>query len=290
MASPEAQRIRAGLFRFPPAGDIDADRAGWEGWAATQPLPAGVSERLTSIGNVPGRHLDPDRADQSSLIVAFHGGGLVSGASVTHRDLGSRLALATGQPVFLPDYRRLPETPLDEVLADGVAVLTAARTAQHLTVFADSSGAALALASMQAMRGQDLPLPDRVVFLSAAVDATLSGASFIENEPIDPTLSHASLRNWQRVIGALAPLDHPLLSPLFQSVHGLPPMLLLAGSDELWRDDSVRLAERVQAAGGSVKLSLYPEMWHVWPMSGTMPETEQAFAEIAAFTAAASAA
>lgn len=283
MASPEAQRIRAGLFRFPPAGDIAADRAGWEGWAATLPLTDQVAERLEAIGGVPGRTLAPQEPVEGATIVAFHGGGLVSGASITHRALGAELAIATRRSVFLPDYRRLPEHNPEQVLADALAVIAAARLARELTVFADSSGAALALAAMQALRDQGRALPDRVVFLSAAIDATLAGASFVENEAIDPTLSHASLRNWQGVIGRIAPLDHPVLSPLFQPLRGLPPMLLLAGSDELWRDDSVRLAEGVSAAGGKATLRIYPDMWHVWPMSGDMPETRQALDEIAGF-------
>jgi monoterpene epsilon-lactone hydrolase len=283
VASPEAQRIRAGLFRFPPAGDIEADRVGWEGWAATQPIPADVAETLTLVGGVSGRLLTPLDSRSDATIVAFHGGGLVSGASVTHRGLGVALALAAGRSVFLPDYRRLPEHSPDQVLADGVVVLGAARASGDLTVFADSSGAALALAAMQAMATRGDALPDRAVFLSPAVDATLSGASFHANEALDPTLSHTSLRHWQTVIGPLAPLDSPVLSPLFQPLGGLPPMLLLAGSDELWRDDAVRLSEGVAAAGGTVHLSIYPDMWHVWPMSGDMPETRQAFAEIAAF-------
>jgi monoterpene epsilon-lactone hydrolase len=283
MASPEAQRIRAGLFRFPPAGDIAADRAGWEGWAATQPLPDDIGEAFAAYGGVEGRLISPPNQTKNSLVVAFHGGGLVSGASVTHRGLAALLARATSHPVFLPDYRRLPETAPEDMRADGIVVLAAARSAGHLTVFADSSGAALALAAMQHMARRGEPLPDRVVFLSPAVDATLAGDSFEANAEKDPTLSHASLRHWQKVIGPLAPLDGPILSPLFQPMDGLPPMLLLAGSDELWRDDAVRLAERVTAAGGAAVLSVYPDMWHVWPMSGDMPETAQAMAEIAAF-------
>lgn len=284
MMSPEAERIRAGLVRYPPTTDLTAERAGWEGWAATQQLPQGVTETLESLGGVPGRLLVPDEVQTGSLVVAFHGGGLVSGASVTHRGLGSQLALASRRAVFLPDYRRLPETALDDVLADGMAVLTAAKAQGDVTAYGDSSGAALALAAMQRMRDEGRALPDRAVFFSPALDATLSGASFFENEDRDPTLSHASLRHWQTVLEPIAALDHPLLSPLFQRVEDLPQMLLLAGSDELWRDDAVRLAGRITEAGGAVELRVYQNMWHVWPMSGHMPETNQALAEFANFS------
>ena len=283
MASPEAEKIRAGLAHYPPSTDLQAERAGWEEWAASQPQPAGISETLESLGGVRGRLLVPEGARSNALVLVFHGGGLVSGSSITHRGLGSQLALASRRAIFIPDYRLLPESAPEEVIADGLAVLAAARAKGDVTAYGDSSGAAVALAAVQRLRDEGRALPDRVIFFSAAIDATLSGASFFENETRDPTLSHAALRHWQSVLGPVAPLDHPLLSPLFQPVQDLPPMLLLAGSDEVWRDDSVRLAQRIESAGGRVRLSVYQDMWHVWPMSGDMPETDQALAEFVDF-------
>jgi len=66
------------------------------------------------------------------------------------------------------------------------------------------------------------------------------------------------------------------LSPVFGALHDLPQVLLLAGSDEVWRDDSVRLAERLAASGGSVEVDVADGMWHVWPMSGSFPEATRA--------------
>lgn len=285
MLSEQAKKLRAGLRRYRPSQDLQAERAGWEAWAATQPLPDGINETMTSMGGVAGRLLAPDGNDDDALIIYFHGGGLVSGASITHRAFCCKLALAVDQSIFVVDYRRLPEADLNSVLSDGLAVLTAPRTARRLSVCADSSGAALALASMQKMRDQQKQLPDRAVFFSPALDATLLGNSFVENADRDPTLSLASLRHWQTVLQSVSSLLDPRLSPIFQPVRGLPPMLLLAGADELWRDDAVRLANGVQAVGGKVSLNIHEGMWHVWPMTGEMPETDRAIDQFAEFLA-----
>jgi acetyl esterase/lipase len=65
----------------------------------------------------------------------------------------------------------------------------------------------------------------------------------------------------------------PLASPLYGNLHGLPPLLILVGTNEVLLDDSVRLANRARAAGAEVKLDIWPEMLHVWPLfAAFLPE------------------
>jgi acetyl esterase/lipase len=76
----------------------------------------------------------------------------------------------------------------------------------------------------------------------------------------------------------------PRLSPLFGEVSGLAPVLLQVGGDECLLDDSTAMAARVEAAGGPVRLEVYPGMQHVFQvMAGTVPEADRAIAAIAAF-------
>ena len=49
-------------------------------------------------------------------------------------------------------------------------------------------------------------------------------------------------------------------------------------------DDARVVAEKAEAAGVDVKLSVYEGMWHVWHTMGTMlPEGREAFDEIGWF-------
>jgi acetyl esterase/lipase len=56
----------------------------------------------------------------------------------------------------------------------------------------------------------------------------------------------------------------PLASPLHADLHGLPPMLIQAGSAETLLDDAVRLARMAGAAGVGVNLEVWPDMIHAW--------------------------
>jgi acetyl esterase/lipase len=78
----------------------------------------------------------------------------------------------------------------------------------------------------------------------------------------------------------------PYLSPLYGDPRGLPPTLIQAGSDEILRDDAVRMAQRMREAGCAVELQVWPKMPHVWHLLvPVLPEARAAMDEIARFLA-----
>ena len=52
------------------------------------------------------------------------------------------------------------------------------------------------------------------------------------------------------------------MSPAFADLHGLPPALLSAGTDDHLVDDTLLLASRWSAAGGDVELFVGPDLPH----------------------------
>ena len=58
-------------------------------------------------------------------ILYLHGGGFCTGSPATHRALTSRLARATGLPVFAADYRLAPEHPFPAALEDAMSAYRA---------------------------------------------------------------------------------------------------------------------------------------------------------------------
>ncbi|HYB01969.1 MAG TPA: alpha/beta hydrolase, partial [Ktedonobacteraceae bacterium] len=77
-----------------------------------------------------------------------------------------------------------------------------------------------------------------------------------------------------------------LASPLYADLHGLPPLLIQVGSEEVLLDDSTSLAERARAAGGEVTLHIAEGMWHAWHLTAAVllfPEGKEAFDQIADF-------
>src|SRR5262249_48525621 len=77
---------------------------------------------------------------------------------------------------------------------------------------------------------------------------------------------------------------NPYASPLYGDPRGLPPTLIMAGGDDVLRDDAVRMAERMRTAGCEVEIEVWPRMWHVWhALARVLPEGRAAIARIGSF-------
>jgi monoterpene epsilon-lactone hydrolase len=79
-------------------------------------------------------------------------------------------------------------------------------------------------------------------------------------------------------------LDDPLLTPLYASLHGLPPILIQVGEDELLLDDAVRFSDYAKKEGVDITLEIWPHMWHGWQTCiPDLPEANQAIEQIARY-------
>jgi acetyl esterase/lipase len=199
------------------------------------------------------------------------------------------LSQATGAPVYLVDYRRAPEVPFPTPIVDGLFSWQQAR--KHLPaarwVWAgDSAGGGLALAALQRARdlGQGLPLG--TVLFSPWTDLTLSGESLVTNKATDPWISPEGLPLLVQsyILQGGLEAEHPLASPLFGNLKGLPPFLLQASRTELLLDDTVRLHERLVAAGVESTLQLWDDQFHAFQiLAPALTEAREAIEKVAIF-------
>ena len=145
-------------------------------------------------------------------------------------------------------------------------------------------------------RDEGLRQADGVIGLSAVTDETFVGPSWRDNADMDLCLRPFGqlLRRMPHiVVGAsqwwsyrISPADS-MLSPLRGDLAGLPPTLLLASTAEMALDDSVRYANKAEAAGSPVDLRLWDHMGHVWPFfAPILDEGEAAFDHIVDFVEA----
>src|SRR2546430_3501020 len=73
-------------------------------------------------------------------------------------------------------------------------------------------------------------------------------------------------------------------SPLYGDAYGLPPILIHVGSDEILRDDAIRMAERLRAAACEVEIEVWPRMPHAWHLyARILPEGRRAIERIGTF-------
>ena len=77
---------------------------------------------------------------------------------------------------------------------------------------------------------------------------------------------------------------HPLVSPVFADLRGLPPLFVQVCDDEILLSDSTRVVEKARAAGGEADLEIYSGLWHVFQaFARQVPESRAAVARIGSY-------
>lgn len=204
------------------------------------------------------------------VILYCHGGGYTSGGLGFSKVLASKLTRTTGMDVLAFDYRLAPEHPYPAAVEDGLAawdfLMDLGFSARDVVLAGDSAGGNLALVLCLKLRGAGRALPGALLLMSPWTDMTCSGESLTGRADLDPVLTPEYIRAVREAYaGGLDPAQ-PLLSPLFADFTGFPPALVQVGTHEILHSDSVRLAERMSAAGGLCRLEVWEGMWHDFQM------------------------
>ena len=291
MISKEAQAAKNKLQKevVDPSVSLAEERSGWDEYASTLPLAGDVETSELKIAGVDCLWLTPKNMIDDKFLIYAHGGGLVVGSIITHRAFVSYLAKAVGRKILMVGYGLLPEHDFSKPMADVTAVYSALVDEKEIEptqiYFAgDSSGAGAALSSLIHLRDLGRNLPNGFIALSGAFDVSLQGATMETNNEADPVLSYEVLKHWQQqYFDGKIDLEHPHISPLFSNLNNLPDMYLVAGGDEVWLDDSVRLAKRVNQSGGMAQLKIFEKMWHVFQMDTDLPESHLVMKQIKTF-------
>jgi epsilon-lactone hydrolase len=250
--------------------------------------PRGTETLAIDAGGVPAERVATAASRHDRHILYLHGGGYVAGWAGLCRDLTWRLATLCRVCVLGVNYRLAPEHPFPAALDDAVAayrwLLAQGADSKHIALLGDSAGGGLVFATMLRLRDEGVELPAAAVVVSPWTDLALTGQSLYLNALIDPLIPVELAPRVVDLCLAGANPRNPYASPLYGDPRGLPPTLILVGSDEVLRDDAVRMADRMRAAGCHVEIEIWPHMWHVWYMcTRAMPEAKAAIARIAGF-------
>jgi acetyl esterase/lipase len=269
---------------------VEAARGHLNALGRLVPRPPRNTETIAvEAGGVKADYIATAASRRDRHILYLHGGSYIAGCPGLYRDLTWRLATLCRARVLCIDYRLAPEDPFPAALNDSVAayrwLLAQGVDPRYIILMGDSAGGGLVLATMLRLRDEGVELPAAAVVLSPWTDLALTGESFRLNAVIDPMIP---VELAPRVVElCLAGTDprHPYASPLYGELTGLPPTLILVGSDEVLRDDAVRMADKMRIAGCSVEIEVWQHMWHAWQMlMRVMPEARAAIARIATFT------
>jgi len=253
--------------------------------APLMPGVGGVRLRQARVQGVPIEILTPDEM-QGGIILYLHGGAFCLGGPRTHRSITTRLARDAGMTLWAPDYRLAPEHPYPAAIDDAAtcyqAILASGIQASEIVLAGDSAGGALALALALRLRDSGQPLPAGLALVSPVADPGMRGESVRARAGIDPMVRAAWLAQGLRWYAC--PRETGVHAPLTSSLHGLPPMLVQVGEQEILHDDAVRLAAHAKACGVSCTFEEYAQRWHVFHLQAFyLRSAAHAIVRLAAF-------
>jgi epsilon-lactone hydrolase len=231
--------------------------------------PDGKCEKVDA-GGVPAEWVTAPGCDPARAVLYLHGGGYVIGSINTHRRLAYDISAASGVRVLVIDYRLAPEHPFPAAVEDAATawrwLLQQGFATTRLAIAGDSAGGGLTLATLVNLRDKKLGLPACAVAISPWVDLEGEGNSITARAAQDPMVQKDGLLWMAGLYVNGKDAKTPLAAPLHADLKGLPPILVQVGTAETLLDDATRIAEKLHAAGVDVRLAIWPNMLHVFPL------------------------
>src|SRR6478735_6219817 len=215
-----------------------------------------------------------NHVDGGPVIVHFHGGGWSLGALDQSDWLCSQVCIGVGAVVVSVDYRLAPKYRFPIAVIDSLAAVN--WVASHgdelkidggrIGLMGDSAGGNLAAVVSQILRDTGGPRITHQALMYPATDLR-TPEDFDPGTPSRadwPILSSASMVSFRdHYLGPDGNPNDPMASPILaENLAGLPPALIQVAEYDPLRDDGIRYARALQAAGTPARLTEYVGMPH----------------------------
>ncbi|MCL6416424.1 alpha/beta hydrolase [Aestuariirhabdus sp. Z084] len=244
-----------------------------------------VRFRKEVLANVPcqwceAKGLSQTAAQESPLMLYFHGGGYVIGNVQGYRTEIAAMAVAGNCTVLGVDYRLAPEHPLPAAQQDCLAVtrhILERFPNRKILLAGDSAGGALCLATIMALREQGQNVKGAVL-LSPWCEPGVRDRSMQENAGSD-ILSQQLTEHWFNYALADVPLEQVKPQVDFSETNftGFPPLYIQAASGEVLLDQIERMVQRAREQGVDVEYSREEGQFHVFQIfAPIVPEANDA--------------
>jgi epsilon-lactone hydrolase len=233
------------------------------------PIAPGCTTRALTLSGVPAEMIEHSAAARGKILLYLHGGGYVFGSIQSHRHLVSRFAVAASVDAVHLDYRLAPEHPYPAQLEDAAKaykqLLADGYSGGNILVGGESAGGNLAVALSLKLRDEGLSQPAGLYLLSPWLDMATTSESYRTLSSRDPILTAEGNAGTAAAFLGNTP-DNSYTSPIRADLTGLPPVFIQVGTEEILLSDSTTFASKAALAGNDVRLHVWAEMPHAWPL------------------------
>lgn len=266
-----ALRQAGKLFRkaqYSPRVPVKTLRVAYDALLGTAILPNNIDLKEVDVGPVMADLLVPEMAIGKRTILYAHGGGFIAGSRLASRNLCASLAHESACRLLLPEYRLAPEFPFPTALEDMhrayAWLLHQGISSGDIILAGDGAGANLALALVQYLDAQRVPLPSGVIAISPWINLACDTLAYTARKNPDPINSREIFQAQALLYTYQGNLANPRVSPILGDYAVFPPLFIQCGSEEILLDDAKRLAVKAQNAGVRVTLDVQEGMWHLF--------------------------
>ncbi|BCW48023.1 alpha/beta hydrolase fold domain-containing protein [Arthrobacter sp. StoSoilB13] len=212
--------------------------------------------------------IGPAHQSARGAVVWLHSGGMVTGAALS-LDLPQILDIAEDQSLLVVavEYGRAPDHPAPAGMLDSLdAFLWVAAHANELNyprnalfLHGLSGGAGLAAAVAFEARAAGLDYAGLVID-GAMIDDRAGSISYQQLDNSSTAVAEMYRVMWNAVLGKASPSildDYPHLAVgrlLDGDFSGFPPVFLMCGASDAFRDDTTALAQAIWRSGGTADL------------------------------------
>jgi monoterpene epsilon-lactone hydrolase len=218
------------------------------------------------LDGVPADVLTRPEANLTTVLF-LHGGAYLVGSPKFVRQITSWLTWVLRGRTFAITYRLAPRhqfpAALDDALISYRWLLDHGVDPRTIVVMGDSAGGGLTIGVLVAARDAGLPMPAAAVCLSPWTDMTASGGTMVTNVPTDYLPAGQIPFAVGLVVGDADPTD-PRVSVINADLHGLPPLQVFAGGNEVLLDSITAFVEKARDSGVEVEFVVEPHMFHDW--------------------------
>ena len=243
-----------------------------------------ISGKFKTINNVKCFSLI-FKKNQNTVIIYVHGGGFVSGSSLSHLNIIKKLSNNYKQNIVSIDYSLSPEKKFPKSIFEIVSIYKYySKKFKKIYIGGDSAGSNLVLSSVNYLKSKKLNLPNKIFLFSPNLDLSFSMLNNQVDDFYQSNNSNSSKLYRERInqyyYDKKFNINSKYLSPLFSDFTNYPEVLIQVSDTEVLIDESKYLFQNLLKYKVKADLQIWSNLPHVWHLYSFLPDSKKALEKV----------